>query len=342
MNARILTLGLLGLLVAGCEREAPLAASGPRLEARQALVFSDAPQPAREARFSADGQWLASSNADGTIGIRHVPDWKPLRRLRHPGGATALLFTRDARRIVTAGYDGKVRIWDVATGSLLRTLSGAAGTLWSLDLSPDGTIVAAAGEDRIIRLWNVDDGHLVRRMPGHERNIWEVRFSPDGRRLASGSFDRSLRLWNVADGRLLAVRSEHSQAVVGLAWSPDGKWLASGGDDSTIRIRRASDGAPVRTIAAGNHAYKLAFSPDSRWVVSAGRARSGLGTFWHGLTGLGGPVDTVRLWRVDDGALVARLKAEDDVLFAAFSPDGRWLVTSGDNSRVGLWSLNAR
>jgi WD40 repeat protein len=342
MKARHLTLALLGLLLAGCEREAPLASSGPRIEARPALVFSDAPGPAREARFSADGNWLATSSSDGTIGIRHVPDWKPLRRLRHPGGATALLFTRDARRLVTAGYDGNVRIWDVATGKSVSILTGAAGTVWTLDLSPDGKVVAAAGEDRIIRLWSIEDGRLVRRLAGHERNIWDVRFSPDGHRLASGSFDRSLRLWDATDGRLLAVRSDHSQAVVGVAWSPDGKWLASGGDDSTIRIRRASDGAPVRTIAAGNHAYKLSFSPDSRWIVSAGRARGGLGTLWHGLTGLGGPVDTTRLWRTADGALVGRLKADDDIASTAFSPDGRWLVTSGEDSKVSLWALSAR
>jgi WD40 repeat protein len=129
--------------------------------------------------------------------------------------------------------------------------------------------------------------------------------------------------------------------VVGLAWSPDGQWLATGGDDSTIAIRRASDGKTVRRLQVGNHAYKLAFSPDSRWLVSAGRARSGLGTFWHGLTGAGGDGEAVRLWRVADGALVQALKMPEDVMYAGFSPDGRWLVASADDGRVTVWRLRA-
>lgn len=218
------------------------------------------------------------------------------------------------------------------------SLGGARGTVWSLDYSPDGSRLAAAGEDGLVRIWD-SRLRVVARLAGHERNVWEVRFSPDGRRLATGSFDSTARLWDSETGKALAMLGEHEEAVVGLAWSGDGRWLATGGDDSTILIRRAADGRPVRRLDVGNHAYKIAFSPDGRWLANAGRARSGLGTFWHGLTGAGGEGEPIRIWRVADGALVGILKMPEDVMYVGFSPDGNWLLASGDDGRVSLWRL---
>jgi len=269
-----------------------------------------------------------------------MPDLRIVRRLRHPGGATALAFAPDGLRLATSGYDGAIRLWDIATGRLALKLEGARGTVWTLDFSPDGSRLAAAGEDGIVRIWSPADGRLLARLRGHERNVWEVRFSPDGKRLASGSFDATARIWESETGAPLAALAEHEEAVVGLAWSPDGRWLATGGDDSTIRLRRASDGKIVRGLWVGNHAYKLAFSPDSRWLANAGRARGGLATLWHQLTGAGADSEAIRLWRVADGALVQALKMPEDVMYVGFSPDGRWLVASGDDGAVTLWKLS--
>ena len=327
------------LLVAACGGAPEPVATGPRLRAEKAASFRDVEAPGRQAAFSRDGRWLATSSASGLVVIRTMPGLKIARRLEHPGGAAVLAFAPDGLTLATAGYDGIVRLWDMATGRLVRTLQGAAGTVWTLDYSPDGGLLAAAGEDRKVRIWSPADGRLLRALAGHERNVWEVRFSPDGRRLASGSFDATTRLWDAKSGAALATLADHDEAVVGLAWSPDGRWLATGGDDSTIRLRRASDGKAVRRIDVGNHVYKLDFSPDSRWLANAGRARGAVGTLWHSLTGAGGEAEPVHLWRVADGAPVLGLKAREDIMCLGFSPDGRWLATSADDGMVALWRL---
>lgn len=329
------------LLLAGCGSAPQPVATGPRLHAERAASFRDDSGPGREAAFSHDGRLLATTSASGLVVLRQMPDLKVVRRLRHPGGAAAVAFAPDGKRLATSGYDGAVRLWEISSGRLVRRLEGARGTVWTIDYAPDGGRLAAAGEDGMVRVWSASDGRLLGTLAGHGRNVWEVRFSPDGRRLASGSFDDTVRLWDSTTGKALATLVEHEEAVVGLAWSGDGRWLATGGDDSTILIRRAADGRPVRRLEVGNHAYKLAFSPDSRWLANAGRARSGLGTLWHGLTGAGGLGEPVRLWRVSDGALVQALGMPEDVMYVGFSPDGRWLAASGDDGRITLWRLGA-
>ena len=312
--------------------------TGARLEAALAASWPAA-APARQAVFSHDGKLLATSDASGLIMIRDTGGWKVVEQLRHPGGATSLAFSGDGAHLFSGGYDATVREWDLAAHKQARVFTGPTGTVWTLDVTPDGKRLAAAGEDAILRMWDLGKGTTPMLLRGHSRNIWEVRFSPDGKRLASGSFDNSVRLWDVSSGRSHKVLTGHTQAVVGLDFSSDGKLLATGADDSTIRLWRASDGAPLRIIDNGYHVDKVAFSPDGQWLASGGHARGSVAEVWHQLTGAGGEGESARIWRTQDGALVAALPHPEDVISLAFSPDGNWLVTSGEDNRFRLWRL---
>ena len=250
-----------------------------------------------------------------------------------------MAFSKQGTTLFTGGYDGIVRSWDIASQSQAGMLKGAQGTIWTLDVSPDGSRIAAAGEDAAIHIWKLSQPGTATNLRGHERNIWAVRFSPDGKQLASGSFDNTARLWDSVTGEPLKTLRGHEQAVVGLAFSPDGKLLATSGDDSTIRLWRAADGAALRTVESGNHTYSVAFSQNGKWLASGGRARGAVGTFWHQLTGSGGAATPVHIWRVNDMALVSALRQPDDAMGTAFSADGRWLVTSGEDKRFRLWKL---
>jgi WD40 repeat protein len=281
------------------------------------------------------------SDASGQIVVRRTGTWNVVERLQHPVGATAVVFSRDGSHLFSSGYDGTVREWDLASHKLVGIVGAAKGTLWTLDISPDGARLAAAGEDSMIHLWNLGGPRTPARLKGHTRNIWAVRFSPDGNRLASGSFDDTVRLWDVATGKQLKTLSGHTAAIVGLAFSPDGQVLATGGDDSTIRLWRASNGVPLRTIDNRRHVDAVAFSPDGKWLASGGHAHATLGDLWHQLGG-SGKGDSVRLWRSSDGALVGAIRHPDDVMALAFSPDGRWLVTSCEDRHFRLWRVEPR
>jgi WD40 repeat protein len=328
------------VLAAGCDSQPQIGSSGPGLTARLEQTWLLGDGPGRQALFSPDGALLAMADANGDVVVRQTSDWKLVSRLHHDGGATALAFASD-KNLLTGGYDGLIRSWDIRSSRQLSQYTGAHGTLWTVDVSPDGRRVAAAGEDGIIRIWPTDSNAAPTLLKGHARNVWEVEFSPDGNQLASGSFDKSARIWDVRTGKPLRTLNGHEQAVVGLDLSGDGRRLATGGDDSTIRLWRTTDGAPLRRVKAGNHVYSIDLSKDGRWLATGGRARGAVGTFWHQLTGAGGNAHPAKLWRASDMAMVAALPHPDDVVSVAFSPDGGWLVTSSEDHKARLWRLTA-
>jgi WD40 repeat protein len=330
----------LAFCLAGCGTEPRIADAGPRVAASLAGQWRLGQSPGRQTRFSADSKLLASSTAAGDVTIQRTSDWKPVRRVKHAGGATSLAFSPGGRLLFTAGYDGRVQVWDLQTGKAIIGSQVASGTIWSVDISPDGRWLAASGEDKVVHL--IPLGQKLahsQNLQGHERNIWEVRFSPSAKELASGSFDQTARIWAL-NGRPRPILRGHTQAVVSVAYSPDGQRLATSGDDSTIRLWRTADTANVRTIHADNHVYKIEFSPDGRWLASAVRARSAIGTFWYQLTGSGSAASPLRIWRAHDGALVAALPHPTDVFSLAYSPDGRLIATTDEDGTLRVWKIS--
>ena len=291
------------------------------------------------AAFSPDGGIVVTASEDKTARLWETASGKLLATLEghkdqvnhaafsHPGSPCvhkgivgSADFSPDGQMLATTSWDGTARLWEVASGRLLATLSAHKVRVSSASFSPDGRTLMTAGEDGTARLWDVAIGRPLVVLQGDKTGVYRAAFSPDGRKVmttggvALVSKDNSARLWEAASGKLLATLEGHEQIVRQAAFSPDGRTVLTAGGDGTARLWEAASGKPLLTLE-GHEGRKrdtffadasAGFSPDGKTVA----------------TSFG---STTQLWEAASGRPLTTLEGHGA---AAFSPDGRMVVTS--------------
>ena len=182
----------------------------------------------------------------------------------HASKIQDVTFTRDGKRLVSAGDDKVVRVWDTAKGETIRVIRGQIGDgdegkIYAAALSPDERYLAVGGwlagtrqQRDAVRLHDFASGNVLPLLQGHTDVIYDLAFSPNGERVVSGSWDDTLRLWNAETGELMGEMKGHEDNVPAVAFSPDGRYIASGSWDKTVRLWDGQTGRSVKKLGKVN------------------------------------------------------------------------------------------
>jgi WD40 repeat protein len=297
------------------------------------------------------------------------------------GGANRLRFalTPDGSRLVVGNLAGRLEVWDVATGRVVRKLAKEqdwSRALVCLAVSPDGRRVAAGEGHCEIRVFRIDGGECARRLlcPLRLDGGWikHLAWAADGKSLFADGSGMIVCRVNLADGK--TVWDVNDENMPWFAPTPDGRYLVkalwdgiqflealTGEESSTVRLAMTEEQGPVGPLAwapdgkrlalaigggtlvicdrTGREVRRFAAADRGRWAASAALAFSPDGK-WI-VSGSGDP--SVRVWETATGKLAARFDGHDGAVEqVAVAPDGRSAFSAGGDGLVYQWDLTPR
>lgn len=287
--------------------------------------------------FSPDGSRVLSGSSDKTLKLWDAATGALVRTFTgHAAPVRSVAFSPDGARVLSGSGDANdrsrgvtpdftMRLWDAATGSLLRTFEGHEDEVSAVAFSRDGMQAISGSRDMKLRRWDVATGALLKTIETPTYLISVTRFSPEGHRiLSAGSEDPAvLRLWDSATGALVRTFKGHSSHITSAAFSPDGGRLVASSFDETLKLWDVATGALVRTFEGHTSPVTaVAFSPDSARIVTGSDDRA------------------LRLWTTANGALVRSFgDHENRISSVAFSPDGRHIASGSWQSSKSIEKL---
>ncbi|MCE9533392.1 MAG: hypothetical protein K8T89_20045 [Planctomycetes bacterium] len=212
--------------------------------------------------FDPTGKMLATGCHDGILRIFDIeknlqPPIKSINAhtLPQPNQIYSVLWSNDGKQLLTASYDKSLKLWDYATGNMVREfkpytektfVKGHHDQVFCAAFTKDGKFLASGGSDKMIKLWNVADGSVVREFENpkikqlpppespeaHPGWVYSVCFVNNDKYLVSvGSAPKNqgfLAVWNVADGKMLYSQEMTNGPIYSVVPTKDGTQLILG------------------------------------------------------------------------------------------------------------------
>jgi WD40 repeat protein len=263
----------------------------------------------------------------------------------HSAEIKHVLFTPKSKEMITVALDKTARVWDVATGTLVRTIRlpqgpGQAGELMSAALSADGKLLAVGGRGfpkvkPCVFLIDVGTGRLVDTLNYPYNVVRSLAIS--GKHLLAGSTEGPIVLYNLDTGKQVKEFPGHKGGSSHLVFAPKGKYFATLGVDHIGRVWSVDEGKQVAELQAGKDMHMmraLAWSPDGKWIAAGLVEDKHHGATYFGLFHRDGKL-VRQIYHADKKRVQCRA--------LAFTPDSKGIVESAahEGHILGmLWDVN--
>ncbi|MEL7533389.1 MAG: hypothetical protein AAFN10_18895, partial [Bacteroidota bacterium] len=179
----------------------------------------------------------------------------------------AVVFSPDAKSIITGGDNEKILLWDRENNTEpIRTFAGHSSYISSLAFSPDGKQILASGEELI--LWDTESGEQIMTFEGPTGYDGTVSFSPNGKQILWGG-DGKVFLYNIDNKTPIQSIENDLSKLLYLSFSPDGKQAIIGGRD--LRVWDLGTNKLFRTYQQKErYISALAYTPDGQTIITGG------------------------------------------------------------------------
>jgi len=271
-------------------------------------------------------------------------------------------------------------LWSKA-GRLIRRVSGFRfGPVSSLACSPDGKLIIAGFYRGSIVVFSRRLKKL-KTIQAHDSRVTGLSFNPGGKIIASSSYNKQVKTWST-QGKLLRSFDDHSDYVKGVAFTQDGKYLVSAGQGSIIVRNTYNWNIMYKVKKDVHYSTCMTVSPDSRYILTGNyygavkiwsvdgrflrtsQHLSGKGRAWGNagaeincveynplgnsfasgvsMSGNRKKVVGLKIWKSDSLLQKALITRTRQIAAAAFSPDGKRIVSCSEGKNVKIWNTDGR
>jgi WD40 repeat protein len=288
------------------------------------------------------------------------------------GPTLSAAWSPDGKSIASGGFDGVVKLWDVATGKTLRTYSGFQNAFTGkIVWSHDGQRIAVGtfypiSQDASAYILDAHSQKILLVSAKYHMGIADLAWSPDSTLVALLDGSGEIHLWNSTTGEQVY---SYQALASNLAWSPDGKFIASSkAIENTTQAEITIWNTTTHHVASVYDLHSdlinsLSWSADSTSLLLTSRDKTVMildaatgktrqlhkeqtgdvySAAWSPdgkLVALAGKDQTVRIFEADTGKTLFVYKEHKSSIYSvAWSPDGRLIASSDDAGTVRVWS----
>ncbi|RKZ78968.1 MAG: hypothetical protein DRR19_25630 [Candidatus Parabeggiatoa sp. nov. 1] len=241
---------------------------------------------------------------------------------------THAVFSPDGKQLVTTGSKGSLYFWNVASGKLLSFVYGHTDKVSHVAFSYDGKFLVTASDDNTAYLWNSSNGKRLS-VFNHTNKVSQANFSADGKRVLTVS-GNGAHLWGTLSSKRLSTLG-HNKNIYQAAFSPNGKFVVTV-SIGTAKLWNSFNGERLSILKHKNAVYHAVFSSNSEQLLTVSK-------------------DDIRLWEVSSNKLLLTLDSDNlerdsdygfsTINFAAFSLDGKQIITNYKKDGIALWEASS-
>ena len=233
---------------------------------------------------------------------------------------SAVAWSPDTTRILTASRNGTARIWDTTTGENTLTLTLARrDRITSASWSPEGHHILTGSPSTRVRIWDTTTGENTLTLTDKDR-ITSASWSPNATHILTASLQGRVRIWDTTTGENTLTLTDEDW-ITSASWSPNATHILTASRHGTVHIWDATTGENTLTLRQVKWIASASWSPDGQHILT---------------TSLNGRVQT---WDAITGkkTLTLTQASRERVASASWSPDGQHILTTSLNASIRIW-----
>ena len=200
---------------------------------------------------------VITGSEDNTIGIFEGPPFKFKKtKQEHSRFVQAVRYSPDGKYFASAGFDGKVFLYDGNTSDLIGEIGSPAhkGGVYGVAWKPDGTQLLTASGDKTCRLWNIETKEMICEFPmGTSVDDQQVSCLWQGEHLLSVSLSGFINYLDVNNPeKPLRIIKGHNKPITVIALSDDRSTIYTCSHDGAVTNWNSGSGVNNRTTGNGH------------------------------------------------------------------------------------------